>query len=138
MRRTAAIAEYLGLSDEQKAQWRALFSKQREQMEPLRAEGRDLRLKLEAALEAQPQDATAVGEAVLAVKAHHEKARAERAAFARQLRALLSPEQQQKLDAMKAARRTLGRGRGDRLSRPGMRGRRGDGVPEPPLPPVEG
>jgi Spy/CpxP family protein refolding chaperone len=138
MRRTAAIAEYLGLSDQQKAQWRALFSKQREQMEPVRAEARELRLKLKAALDAQPQDAAAVGDAVLAMKAQREKARAERAAFEQQLRAVLTPEQQQKLDAMKAARRAFGHGRGDRVSRPGMRGSRGGGVPQSPVPPVEG
>jgi Spy/CpxP family protein refolding chaperone len=138
MRRAAVVAEYLGLTDQQKASWRALEQQQREQMKPLRDEGRDLRLKLRQALGTEAPDATAVGEATLALKAHREKARAQREAFEQQRRALLSPEQQQKLDAMKAARRTLGRGRGDRLGRPGMRERRRDGVPLSETPPVLG
>jgi Spy/CpxP family protein refolding chaperone len=126
MRRTAATLEYLGLTEEQKASWRALREKQRERMEPLRAEGRDLRLKLRTALDAETPDAATVGEATLALKAHREKARAVREAFEQQLRAVLTPEQQQKLDAMKAARRTLERGRGHRGDRPGLRERRRD------------
>lgn len=137
MRRSAAIAEYLGLTDQQKASWRALEGKHREQLQPLRDEGRELRLKLRTALEAETPDAAAVGEATLALKAHREKAREQRKAFEQELRALLSPEQQQKLDAMKAARRSLGRGRGHRGDRPGMRERRRNAVPAS-APPVMG
>jgi Spy/CpxP family protein refolding chaperone len=138
MRRAAFVAKYLGLTDQQKASWRALEEQQRERMKPLRAEGRELRTKLRQALDLEAPDATAVGEATLALKAHREKARAQREAFEQQLRALLSPEQQRKLDAMKAARRTLGRGRGDRFGRPGMRERRWDGASASPTPPVLG
>ena len=119
-------AEYLGLTEAQRASWRALLEKQREQMEPLRAEGREMGARLRQALDAEAPEAATVGEAMLAVKAHRQKARAQHEAFEQQLRALLSPEQQQKLDAMKAARRTLTRGRGDRGGRPGVRERRRD------------
>jgi Spy/CpxP family protein refolding chaperone len=133
------IADDLGLTQEQRASWRALRGEQREQMRPLRAEGRELRRRLRETIEAEPADAAAVGQATLALKSHRERVRAQREAFEQQLHGLLSPEQQQKLEAMKAARRALRQGREGRGTRPGVRERHREG-PEAPsgAPPVQG
>ena len=52
----AALAEYLGLTDQQKTEWRALHEQQREQMMPTMEEGRALRKKLREAVEAATPD----------------------------------------------------------------------------------
>lgn len=100
----ARLAEYLGLSEPQKASFREMHEQHRTEMEPLRAEGRELRRKLREATEAPSPDATAVGEATLALRAHHEKVKAQRTAFEQKLTAQLTPEQKQKWDALRAAR----------------------------------
>ena len=112
------LAEYLGLDEQQRASIQKLRQQQRDEMKPLFDEGRDLRKKLREATEAEKPDALAVGEATLAVKAHHDKVKAQRAAFEQKLVALFTPEQKQKYDALKAARE-LGRGgaRGPRRGR---------------------
>ena len=112
------LAEYLGLDEQQRASIQKLRQQQRDEMKPLLEEGRDLRKKLREATEAEKPDALAVGEATLAVKAHHDKVKAQRAAFEQKLVALFTPEQKQKYDALKAARE-LGRGgaRGPRRGR---------------------
>jgi Spy/CpxP family protein refolding chaperone len=134
-----SIADYLGLTEEQRASWRALRDEQREQMKPLRSEGRELQRRLRETIEVQPADAAAVGQATLAVKTHRQRVQAQREAFEQQLRSLLSPEQQQKLGAMKAARRALEQGRERRGKRPGARERRREGPGAPSgAPPVQG
>jgi Spy/CpxP family protein refolding chaperone len=117
-RADAALAESLGLSDQQKADWRALHEKQREEMKPVMEEGRALRKRLREAVEAASPDATAVGEATLALEAHRKKVRAEREAFRQKLEGVLDPAQKEKLKAFEAGRR-MGRDgrRGDRLQR---------------------
>jgi Spy/CpxP family protein refolding chaperone len=105
----ARTAEYLGLSEQQKASFREMQRQHRTEMEPLWAEGRELRRKLREATEAPSPDATAVGEAMLALRAHHEKVKAQRGAFEQKLVAQLTPEQKQKWEALRAARE-LGRG----------------------------
>lgn len=103
------IAEYLGLDAQQRAAVTQLHAQQRDALKPLSEEGRELRRKLREATEAEKPDALAVGEATLALKAHRDRAKAERAAFEQKLTALLTPEQRQKYDALKAAR-DFGRG----------------------------
>lgn len=123
-RRGGRLAEYLGLDAQQKAAVQKLHQQQREEMKPLWEEGRELRRKLREATDADKPDALAVGEATLAVKAHHERVKAQRAAFDQKLAALLTPEQKQKYEALKAAR-AFGRDsrRGGRQARPaGPRG----------------
>jgi protein CpxP len=124
-RRGTALAEYLGLDAQQKTAWRQLQQQHRDEMKPLRDEGRDLRQKLRVAVNAEKPDAQAVGEATLALKAHREKMKASRAAFEQKLAALLTPEQKQKLDALQAARQ---------FGRRGKRGRWGGAMgPRPQL-----
>jgi Spy/CpxP family protein refolding chaperone len=113
----AALVEYLGLTDQQKTGWRALHEQRREAMKPFAEEGRALRQRLREAVEAPTPDPAAVGEATLALKAHREKARAEREGFRAKLEGLLDPAQKEKLKALEAARRVG----------PGRDGRRGHG-----------
>ena len=129
-RRGAALADALGLTEQQKADWTALHEQQREQMKPLMEEGTALRNKLREAVEAASPDPRTVGEATLALEAHRQKARAQREAFRQKLEGLLDPAQKEKLKAFEAGRRA-GTGR---------EGRRGPRVPRHPrqAPPVEG
>ncbi len=111
----AALAEYLGLTDQQKTEWRTLHQQQRDQMKPMVEEGRTLRQKLHEAVNAASPDPKAVGEATLALEAHHKKVQAERDAFRQKLEATLDPAQKEKLKAFEAARgwdkgRGMGRG----------------------------
>jgi Spy/CpxP family protein refolding chaperone len=128
--RGAALAESLGLTDQQKAEWNALHEKQREEMKPVMEEGRALRKRLREAVEAASPDATAVGEATLALEAHRQKARAQREAFRQKLEGLLDPAQKEKLKAFESGRRTG-------MGREGRRGHRLHRRP-PQAPPVEG
>jgi Spy/CpxP family protein refolding chaperone len=104
-----ALAEYVGLTPEQREQWKALREEHRKEAAPLRAEGKELHEKLRAALAAEKGDELAVGKAMLALKDHREKMKASRDGFQTRLRAQLTPEQAQKLDAFEAAR-SFGRG----------------------------
>ena len=47
------LGESLGLSDEQQATWKSLHEQHKAEMEPLRQEGRDLRMRLRTAMEAR-------------------------------------------------------------------------------------
>ncbi len=123
----AALAEFLGLTDQQKADWRALHEQRREQMKPAMEEGRTLRKRLREAVEAASPDPKTVGETTLALEAHHKKMRAEREAFRQKLEATLDPAQKEKLKAFEAGRRWGRGGRGQRFHRRSM-----------DAPPVEG
>jgi Spy/CpxP family protein refolding chaperone len=121
--RGARLAEYLGLDAQQKAALQQLQQQHRDEMKPLWDEGRELRSKLRAATEAEKPDAQAVGEATLALKAHRERMKADRAAFEQKLEGLLTPDQKQKFEALKAAREldrgSRGRARHARHAAPG-------------------
>jgi Spy/CpxP family protein refolding chaperone len=132
--RVERIAEYLGLTPEQREQWKAMHEQHRKETEPLRAEGRTLHEKLRAALEAEKADPTTVGKAALAVKDHRDKMQASREAFRARLRASLSPEQALKLDAFEAAR-GFGRGEGHPRGGPGGPHHRPMGGPDSGLDP---
>jgi Spy/CpxP family protein refolding chaperone len=143
-KRIQAMVEYLGLSPQQQEQWRALHRKHREEMQPLREEGRSLHERVQQALEADEPDAV-VGEAVKAVHAHRQTMKAAREAFEAQLLSVLDEAQKQKFEAFKAARRMGGPGRPGRGHRGGSRGGPGFGGPGPvgsagdgSVPPVEG
>jgi len=124
-RRGARLAEYLGLDAQQKAALMQLQQQHREETKPLWQEGQDLRRRLREATEAEKPDPLAVGEATLALKVHHERMKAGRAAFEQRIVALLTPEQKQRYEAFKAARQ-FDRGRRDRGGRFGTAGRKGE------------
>ena len=110
----AALAEYLGLTEQQKTAWRALHEERREAMKPVVEEGRTLRERLREAVQAPSPDPTAVGEATLALEAHRQKTRAQHETFQARLEGLLDAAQKERLKAFQAARRTLGVGRDGR------------------------
>jgi Spy/CpxP family protein refolding chaperone len=100
----AAMSRFLGLSAEQQTQVQKLMDSQRPDHEALREKVAKNRADLQQALEGGNPDPAAVGE--LAIEGHrlHEQGRALREAQDKAVRALLTPEQQVKFDAMKALR----------------------------------
>ncbi len=124
------LADELGLTDEQEANWKALREQNRAEMEPLRNEGRELREKLRAAVEAENPDPQAVGAATLALEQHRKAVEEAHKAFRERLNGLLTPEQKTKLEALKAQRRER---RGpDGFGRRGGPGRKPAPQAEPP------
>lgn len=101
--RVQRMVQYLGLSEAQQATWKSLHEQHRTETEPLRAEGREIRGRLQDALSATSPDPTAVGTATLAAKQHREKIRGSQKAFEDRLLATLSDEQKTKFEAFKAA-----------------------------------
>jgi Spy/CpxP family protein refolding chaperone len=97
-------ARYLGLTEQQKSSFEKIRQQQQPEMKTLRDEMRDNDQRLRDALQAASPDPTTVGE--LAIEGHQlgEKMRALRGQTQKQLRAILTPEQQVKFDAMMALR----------------------------------
>ncbi len=118
--RDQRLADFLALSDEQRATWKSMHDQHRTEMQPLVQEGRDLRHRLRDATNAANPDPTAVGQATLAVKQHREKVKASEDAFQTRLMGTLTDDQKAKFDAFKAANRG-GHGRGSH----------GHGAPQP-------
>ncbi|HEX9186808.1 MAG TPA: periplasmic heavy metal sensor [Vicinamibacteria bacterium] len=114
MRRAEGMARTLGLSEEQKAQVEKLVQAQRPKHEALRQQIEQNDERLGEALEAGSPDPLSVGE--LAIEGHRlrQEGKALREEQDKAVRALLTPEQQAKFDAMKALRedgRRMGKGR---------------------------
>jgi Spy/CpxP family protein refolding chaperone len=130
-----ARADYLKLSEPQRAQAKELFEKQRPQLAALHQSLRDNRQKVEEALAAPTPDPTAVGELVIEGHRLQQQSKQLRDQADKALRALLTPEQQVKFDAMRALREErgpmgpLGHGRGF-----GPMGAGPDGPPPGPPP----
>jgi Spy/CpxP family protein refolding chaperone len=139
-RARAAMEEFLGLTEDQKATLTSQREEARKTLQPLMAEQRRLHQELRTALEAEGADATAVGNLMLSLHKQRQELRSLRKGFEDQRLAVLTPEQQTKLEAFKAARK-MGPGKGRRgPGGPGMRGFRPQGPegmdpgfgPEPP------
>jgi protein CpxP len=92
------MAEQLGLTDDQKTQMEALRTKQRETLQPLMESARMAHDAFEAALETDSPDATAVGQAAIAMKAAEKKVHAAHEAAFEEMKSILTPEQRQKLE----------------------------------------
>jgi len=99
------LAEELSLSDEQKSQLEALRSRQQETLKPLAETARQAHETFRGALEADGADATAVGQAALAMHAAEKKLRAAHEAAFEEMKAILTPEQRDKLEKMHEGRR---------------------------------
>jgi Spy/CpxP family protein refolding chaperone len=112
------LATYLGLTEEQKAQVAEHRQRTRPQAQALFTKVRENREKVRQALEAETPDPATVG--ALAIEGHELQVqmRAQREADERELRAMLTPEQQTKLDAMKALRGAGRRGPGGPMGGP--------------------
>jgi len=104
--RMDGVATYLGLTDEQKTQLADQREKTRPQMQALFEKMRDNHEKLRQALEAPTPDPAAVG--AIAIQGHELQLqmKTQRDAHEKALRAMLTPEQQTKLDALEALRRS--------------------------------
>jgi Spy/CpxP family protein refolding chaperone len=116
------MAEQLGLSDPQKDQLEALRAKHQQSGKPLLAAARQARDTFEKALDAENADAAQVGRAALAMKAARDKVEAAHKAAFEEWKAVLTPEQLEKLESAR------GRGFGPG-GRPGH-GPRGRGGPD--------
>ena len=118
MERAEGMARFLGLSEEQKAQVRKVMEGERAKHEALREKLEENRERLQQALENANPDPLSVGE--LAIESHRlrEEGKALREAQDKAVRALLTPEQQAKFDAMRALREDGGRPRGRRGMHP--------------------
>jgi Spy/CpxP family protein refolding chaperone len=100
--RQKLIAGYLGLTDQQKTQAQTIFSNARAAAQPIRAQLRQARADLRAAVQAgKPVDQLAANEGSLVGKLA-----AIRANATVQFRALLTPDQVQKLDQLHQANQT--------------------------------
>ncbi len=92
------VARHLGLSDEQKEQWKAIHEKARETGEPLMKATREAKAAFDKALDAENADANTVGQAALAMREAHKKAEAHRKATFEAVKAILTPEQLAKVE----------------------------------------
>jgi len=130
------MARYLELTEQQKEQARQLREAQRPQMEALREKMRDNHQRLRQALESETPDATLVGELTLEQHRLRAQGKAQRDEMQRAFKALLTPEQVTKLEAMEAAREHGMGPDGRRPHGPGPWGEDGPGPegPEPPEP----
>jgi periplasmic protein CpxP/Spy len=97
-------ARHLGLSDEQKAEWKAIHEKAGETGEPLMTAAHEARAAFEKALDAENSSASAVGEAAIAMRAAQKKVEAHRKATFESIKAILTPEQLEKIEEMEKQR----------------------------------
>jgi Spy/CpxP family protein refolding chaperone len=94
------IAERLGLSDDQKASWKAIEENARTAAEPLMKAAGDARAAFEKALEADNADPASVGQLAIAMKSARKQLEAQHQATLEALKAILTPEQAAKFDEM--------------------------------------
>ena len=106
------VAEFLGLSDEQRASWTQLHEEFRAALKPGFEQQRETARKLHEALQSEAPDAQEVGKLAIALSRHHKQVEKQHEALQQRLRALLTPEQQAKFDAAHALRPRRGFGHG--------------------------
>ncbi len=102
--------ERLGLSEDQKAAVHAVVEKDQDTMRPLGEAARQAHEAFQKALDTEPADATKVGQLALAMNAAQKKFDAARKAEMEKIKALLTPEQRERLE--QALQRGPGRGPG--------------------------
>jgi len=98
-----ALKDYLGLTDAQMEQMRTLRREQAEQVRPeaqaVQAKAQELRKEMQSST----PDAAKVGQLTVELKQLREKAIAERSGFSDKARAVLTPDQKAKLQALEEA-----------------------------------
>lgn len=94
----------LDLTDSQKAEVQRIMDARKATFESLRERARADWEALDAAADAQSPNPATVGAAYLKLRASREAMQAERKALMDQIRSILTPEQRDKLDAMKQER----------------------------------
>ncbi len=123
------LAHFLDLTEAQIAEARAIFEAARTAAEPLRTARRDLAGQLREALDAAEPDPAAVGALTIALHDNGEALRAVLQGAIEDFEAILTPEQLERFEVLRDARRVFGRGhhRGGPHGPPG--GPRGGGPP---------
>ena len=104
---SAALAEYLGLTSQQRASWESIQSELHTTGRALHEQERTLAEQLESAT-----DATAIGNVVLQLRGIHTQLEAAKSAADAKFAALLTSEQQAKFAAFEAASEFLQQRRG--------------------------
>jgi Spy/CpxP family protein refolding chaperone len=92
------LARYLELTEEQREELKAILETHRDAVRPIQEEIRTLGQELRALLESESPDPANVGEIVLEIQALHQDVAAARQVLLDDIRASLTPEQQEKLD----------------------------------------
>jgi Spy/CpxP family protein refolding chaperone len=109
------LADALGLTDAQKAQWTTIRGDFATTLDPLFEKQRAADQALNALFEAKSSDACAVGTAALAARAVHEQIEAAHATLDEKLASVLTADQQTKFAAIRAERE---KGPGGRMPPP--------------------
>jgi len=104
------MMERLGLSEDQKAAVHAVVEKGQDTMRPLGDAARQAHEAFQKALDAESPDPTHVGQLAIAMNAAQKKFESARKAEMEKIKAILTPEQQEKLE--QAMQRGPGRGPG--------------------------
>jgi len=97
------LADFLGLDDQQREAWTNAQKSHFEALRPTFQKMRDLRDQLHAELESSTPDAATVGGYVISMHQLESDLDAARSDLDTAIRGILTPEQQTKLDAWKAA-----------------------------------
>jgi protein CpxP len=98
------IAEHLGLTDDQKAQWKAIHELARETGEPLIKAAGAAKEAFDKALESENAEAGEVGKAAIAMRNAHRAVGAHHKATSDAVKAILTPEQLAKFEEMERRR----------------------------------
>jgi Spy/CpxP family protein refolding chaperone len=104
------LAHFLDLTEAQITDAQAIFEAARTEAEPLRTARRDLATQLREALDAADPDPAAVGALVIALADNREALHAIRQGAIEDFEALLTPEQAERFQILRDARRVFGRG----------------------------
>ena len=96
------LMEMMTLTDEQRSQIKVLLSTNREHMKPLLQSARKADVAFRAALEAENPDVTAVGHAALAMHAARKKLHAAHSAAFEEVKSVLTDEQREELEGVRA------------------------------------
>ncbi len=104
------MADHLGLTDDQKDQWKAIHEKAREEGEPLMKAAGAAKEAFDKALNSDSADAATVGQAAIAMRNAHRKVEAHQKATLEAAKAILTPEQLAKFEEMEKQKRGPGPG----------------------------
>ena len=107
LRNPRLLARYLRLTPEQVQQQRQLVQELKAEVGPLRAQGKELRADLRAALEESSPEACGVGALVVEIDGIRDQVREALAEFDTAFTAILTPEQRERYEALKEAARLL-------------------------------
>lgn len=99
----ARLAAKLNLTDEQKAAWQAAFQQMRTTTAPLREQSKQIHSEMKAMFDQGSPNPTALGQKVIELHAVRAQMREARKTMETATSAVLSPEQKQQLDTIKAS-----------------------------------